>query len=128
MTDGDYIYDQAMAGNDTPKLELTEPLVELISERFRVLGEPMRIRLLNSLRDGDKSVGELRELTGASQQNVSKHLGILHQAGMVGREKSGNQSRYRITDPVVFELCEAVSNGVRRQLDEIDTILREAKA
>lgn len=117
-----------MAAKHKPHLELSEPLIELIAERFRVLGEPMRIRLLNDLRERDLTVGELCELTGASQQNVSKHLGILHRAGMVEREKVGNQARYSIADPGVFELCENVCGGVRRQLDAIDSILRDAAA
>lgn len=112
----------------TPHIELTEPLVDLVAERFRVLGEPMRIRLLNELRDHDASVGELRDATDASQQNVSKHLAILHQAGMVERAKVGNQTRYRISDPSVFELCEIVCGGVRQRVDTLDSILRASGA
>jgi len=66
---------------------LPEPLVELIAQRFRVIGEPMRIRLLDHLREGSATVGELREALDATQQNVSKHLAVLHQAGIVRREK-----------------------------------------
>ena len=62
---------------------LPEPLIELVAQRFRVLGEPMRIRLLDQLCEADATVGELQQALGASQQNVSKHLGILHAAGMV---------------------------------------------
>src|ERR1035438_3623750 len=83
---------------------LPEPLIELVAQRFRVLGEPMRIRLLDRLREGDATVGELHQALGASQQNVSKHLGILHAAGMVSRTKDGNHARYSISDPsVLFE-------------------------
>ncbi len=57
---------------------LPDPLVELIAQRFRVIGEPMRIKLLDRLRDGPATVGELVAALGASQQNVSKHLGVLH--------------------------------------------------
>ena len=102
---------------------LPEPLVELVAQRFRVLGEPMRIRLLDRLRDGEASVGELQEALGASQQNVSKHLAILHSAGMVSRTKHGNRTVYAISDPGVFELCDQVCGGVRRQLQELDAIL-----
>jgi DNA-binding transcriptional ArsR family regulator len=106
------------------KHPLPEPLVELVAQRFRVLGEPMRIRLLERLRDGDATVGELQHALGASQQNVSKHLGILHAAGMVSRTKDGNHTRYAISDPSVFELCESVCGGVRRQLQELEAILQ----
>ena len=105
---------------------LPEPLVELIAQRFRVLGEPMRIKLLDRLRAGDATVGELQEALGASQQNVSKHLGILSSAGMVSRTKHGNHARYSISDPSVFELCDLVCGGVRRQVQELDAILQPA--
>src|SRR3954468_12739804 len=64
-------------------------LVELVAQRFRVMGEPMRIRLLDTLRDGPATVSELTDALGASQQNVSKHLAILASAGLVAREKDG---------------------------------------
>jgi DNA-binding transcriptional ArsR family regulator len=105
---------------------LPEPLIDLIAQRFRVLGEPMRIKLLDRLRDGDATVTELQLALGASQQNVSKHLAILHSAGMVARIKEGTQVRYSISDPSVFELCDQVCGGVRRQVQELDTILRPA--
>jgi DNA-binding transcriptional ArsR family regulator len=102
---------------------LPEPLVELIAERFRVLGEPMRIRLLDALREAPATVQELQEATGASQQNVSKHLGVLLRSGLVSRNKEGNFSLYAIADEAVFELCEQVCGGLRRQLDELDALL-----
>jgi DNA-binding transcriptional ArsR family regulator len=121
-------YDLKMAAKKTSEFDLNDPLIDLVAERFRVLGEPMRIRLLNTLCDGDASVGELRDAIGASQQNVSKHLAILHQAGMVERAKSGNQMRYRVADESVFQLCELVCGGVRQQVDKLDSILRSGGA
>ncbi|MGA2929156.1 MAG: metalloregulator ArsR/SmtB family transcription factor [Solirubrobacteraceae bacterium] len=103
---------------------LPEPLIDLVAQRFRVLGEPMRIRLLDQLREGDATVGELQQALGASQQNVSKHLGILHAAGMVSRTKDGNHTRYAISDPSVFELCDHVCGGIRRQLQGLEAILQ----
>jgi DNA-binding transcriptional ArsR family regulator len=105
---------------------LADPLVELIAQRFRVLSEPMRIKLLDRLREGDATVTELRHALGASQQNVSKHLGILLGAGMVSRTKDGNHARYAIADESVFELCELVCGGVRRRLDELGALVEAA--
>ena len=86
-------------------------MVELVAERFRVMAEPMRIKLLDRLRESPATVGELTLATGASQPNVSKHLGVLHAAGIVSREKDGNFVRYAIADESVFALCET---GLRR--------------
>lgn len=102
---------------------LPEPLIELIAQRFRVIGEPMRIKLLDRLRDGAATVGELTEALGASQQNVSKHLNVLYQAGIVSRTKHGTAVRYEIADETVFALCEQVCGGLRAQLAELDEVL-----
>ena len=102
---------------------LPDDLAELVAQRFRVIGEPMRIRLLDQLRDGERSVGDLVEALGATQQNVSKHLGVLHQAGVVSRAKQGTFVRYSIADSGVFDLCEQVCGGLRQQISELDQIL-----
>ena len=98
---------------------LPEQLVDLIAQRFRVLGEPMRIKLLDRLRDGEATVGELQ-----AALDVSKHLGVLLQAGMVSRTKQGTSSVFAIADEGVFELCEHVCGGLRRQLSELDALLQ----
>ena len=103
---------------------LPEPLVEVIASRFAVLAEPMRIRLLDRLRDGEATVGQLQTAVGASQQNVSRHLGVLLRAGMVSRTKRGTSAVYAIADESVFGLCEQVCGGVRRQLTELDAVLQ----
>ena len=105
---------------------LPAPLVELIAERFRILGEPMRIRLLDALRDGEATVQQLEEATGASQQNVSKHLGVLLRAGIVARRKEGNFSVYSIADQAIFSLCEEVCGNLHRQVAELDALLKGA--
>jgi DNA-binding transcriptional ArsR family regulator len=102
---------------------LPDPLVDLIAQRFRVIGEPMRIRLLDRLRDGALSVGELVDATGGSQQNLSKHLMVLHQAGIVSRRKDGNRVVYEISDPTVFALCESVCGGLQQQVAELARLL-----
>ena len=99
-------------------------MIDLVAQRFRVLGEPMRIKLLDRLRDGEATVGELQVALGASQQNVSKHLGILAAAGMVSRTKRGTSVVYAISDESVFDLCDQVCGGVRRQLSQLDEILQ----
>jgi DNA-binding transcriptional ArsR family regulator len=105
---------------------LPDDLVELIAQRFRVIGEPMRIKLLDHLREGPATVTELREALGASQQNVSKHLGVLHHAGIVSRTKQGTSVRYAIADDSVFALCEQVCGGLRAQLAEFQQTLDAA--
>ncbi|MBI4171205.1 MAG: helix-turn-helix transcriptional regulator [Actinobacteria bacterium] len=80
-------------------------------------------RLLDRLCDGEASVQELTEALGASQQNVSKHLGILHQAGVVGRRKAGNHVYYSIADDSVLGLCEQVCGGLSQRLAGLADLL-----
>jgi DNA-binding transcriptional ArsR family regulator len=102
---------------------LPAALVDLIAQRFRVIGEPMRIRLLDALRERPMTINELTEALGATQQNVSKHVGVLAQAGIVAREKDGTRVVCSIADESVFELCELVCGGLRQQVSELDALL-----
>ncbi|HZC30980.1 MAG TPA: metalloregulator ArsR/SmtB family transcription factor [Gaiellaceae bacterium] len=102
---------------------LPDDLVELIARRFRAVGEPMRIRLLDHLRDGEATVGELSEALAASQQNVSKHLAVLADAGILGRRKDGNHVYYRIVDEGVLALCEDVCGSLQQQLKSLSALV-----
>ena len=106
---------------------LPTELAELIARRFRAIGEPMRVRLLDRLRDGEASVNELAEQLGATQQNVSKHLAVLADVGILGRRKEGNRVFYRIVDEGVLRLCEDVCGSVQAQLRELRTLLERSE-
>jgi DNA-binding transcriptional ArsR family regulator len=105
---------------------LPEDLVELIARRFRVLGEPTRIRLLDQLRDGERSVNELAAQLGAGQQNVSKHLSVLADAGILARRKDGNHAYYRIVDAGVLGLCQQVCGSIEQQLQTLALVVAGA--
>ena len=102
---------------------LPDDLVELIARRFRVLGEPMRIKLLDRLREGEASVNELSDSLDASQQNVSKHLAVLAEVGFLGRRKEGTHVHYRIVDEGVFALCDQVCGSVQEQLRALSELV-----
>ncbi len=102
---------------------LPDDLVELIARRFRVLGEPMRIKLLDRLREGEASVNELSEALDASQQNVSKHLAVMSEAGVLGRRKEGTYVFYRIVDEGVLALCDQVCGSVQQQLRALNEVV-----
>ena len=108
-------------------IQLNDANATLVAERFRTLGEPMRLRLLQALRDGERSVGDLVDEVGAGQANVSKHLQLLHRMGFVQRRKEGTTALYRIADANVFKLCDLVCGGMRDELDEKRRLLRPAR-
>ena len=95
----------------------TEDALALVADRFKVLAEPMRLRILNVLRDGERTVTDLVEETGATQANVSKHLGLLHRHRMVGRRKEGLNVHYSIADPTIFDLCELMCRSLEAEAD-----------
>jgi DNA-binding transcriptional ArsR family regulator len=102
---------------------LSSELAELIARRFRLLGEPMRIRLLDRLQRDEASVQELAAAVGTTQQNVSKHLGVLAEAGVLGRRKQGNFVYYRVVDDGIWQLCEDVCGSVERRLGDLQQLL-----
>ncbi|CAN5474076.1 hypothetical protein BH10ACI2_BH10ACI2_02330 [soil metagenome] len=93
--------------------DLSDEALELIAGRFRMLSEPMRLRILKTLGDNEMSVTELVATTGANQANISKHLSILLHAGIVSRRKEGLTANYRVSDQTIFELCDLVCNGLK---------------
>ena len=87
--------------------------LQAVADLFATLSEPSRLRILQVLEAGAASVGEIIAVTGMKQANVSKQLGILHQAGVLAREKDGNVVRYSIRMPLVFDLCALVCGSLR---------------
>ena len=102
---------------------IPEDLAELIARRFRALGEPLRVRALDLLRDREMSVTALAEELGASQQNLSKHLAVLVDAGMLARRKDGTHVYYGIADEGVFALCEQVCGALQTQLASLSELV-----
>jgi len=106
------------------RTRLTPQTIDLVAERFRTLGEPMRLRLLEVLRSGEHSVGDLVDRTGGGQANVSKHLQILLAGGLVARRKDGTTVLYHLADPSVFQLCDIVCGRVEAMAEARHKALR----
>ena len=85
---------------------LTPEMMELVAERFRALAEPARLNIMQALRSGEKTVGELVEITGLGTANVSKHLQLLYATGFVTRRKEGLFVYYGLAGEDVFRLCD----------------------
>ncbi|MBM3350512.1 MAG: helix-turn-helix transcriptional regulator [Betaproteobacteria bacterium] len=101
---------------------LDDRALEHVARYFKALAEPMRLKVLSALRDGERNVGELTEISGGSQANVSKHLSLLTQYELVKRESRGTSVYYKIADPSVYTLCELVCGQIGNRLAEADEI------
>lgn len=95
---------------------MSEEALEIVARRFAVLAEPMRLRLIQALCDGERNVGGLVEATGGTQANVSRHLQVLIGAHILARRKEGLQVHYRIADPSIMKLCELVCGNLEKSL------------
>jgi len=95
---------------------IPDEILETMAAKFRLLGDASRLAILRALMDGEKSVGRVVEETGRGQANVSKHLKLLFEAGLVARRKEGLQVFYRVDDPVVEQLCRLVCETI---LDDV---------
>jgi DNA-binding transcriptional ArsR family regulator len=97
--------------------QLPEGALTEIAAYFQVLAEPTRLQILNILRTGERNVGELAQMCGFTAANVSRHLALMTQQGLVARESRGTSAYYKIADPAVFALCDLVCGNITRQLD-----------
>lgn len=98
------------------KLDLSPAAIALVAARFKVLGEPFRLRLIQSLDRGEKSISGLAGELGVSQPSVSKHVKILHDSGLIARRQEGNTVYCSIADATVIDLCEVVCSSLRERI------------
>jgi DNA-binding transcriptional ArsR family regulator len=97
---------------------VSQEVVQQVAEYFSILSEPMRLRILNLLREGEKCVQELVEATATSQANVSKHLKVMLQAGILSRRSEGTSAYYKVEDELIFELCNLVCDRLATRIEE----------
>jgi DNA-binding transcriptional ArsR family regulator len=97
---------------------LSNEILEMVAEQFRVLAEPVRLQILQCVGNEERAVGEIVELSGASQPNVSKHLKIMQRAGILIRRQDKNNAYFRVADPNIFEMCEMVCGSIKAASDE----------
>ena|SRR5579864_7284378 len=90
------------------KFDLKPEELEQVAMRFRVLGEPMRLKILQAVCQESRSVNEIVATVGATQANVSKHLSLLAAAGILTRRKSGQSVYYGMKDQLAVKMCELV--------------------
>lgn len=111
---------------------LSDEALQQVAAYFQALSEPTRLQILNLLRQGEHNVGELAQACGFTSANISRHLSVLTQHGLVDRESRGNAVYYRIVDESVYALCDLVCGSIGRQMERAasqrSTFLKSARA
>ncbi len=113
-------------------MQLSDDMFEPVAERLRILGDPTRLRILNLLRAGERTVLDIAALTGSTQPNVSRNLALLLRAGIVSKRQEGRHVHYRILDPFVDRICAAICGSlhahVTRQVRRLPPALTNGSA
>jgi DNA-binding transcriptional ArsR family regulator len=88
------------------------PVFESVSRYFALLAEPMRVRVLHAICQNEKTVNEIAAETGATQTNISRHLGLMYRAGVLSRRKDGNFVYYGVADTAITDICRSVCTHI----------------
>ena len=91
---------------------IPDEFLDMMAEKFRMLADSTRLAILRALMQSERNVTQVVEETGRSQANVSKHLKMLAEAGLVSRRKEGLQVFYKLDDPLVERLCKLVCETI----------------
>lgn len=102
-----------------------DPVFDAVAAYFSVLSEPTRLKIMHAVCNGERSVSDIVAETGATQTNVSRHLGLMHRHGVLTRRREGTQIFYRVADPTMVDLCRTVCNRIASSIDERRPLKRQ---
>lgn len=112
--------------------DLPDEALHQVAAYFQALSEPTRLQILNLLRQGERNVGEIAQACGFTSANISRHLSVLMQQGLVARESRGSAVYYSIADDSVYALCDLVCGSIGRHMErsavQRSTFLKSTKA
>ncbi len=104
---------------------LSPELITLVAQRFKALAEPARLLILQTLREGERTVSGMVEETELGQANVSKHLQLLHSLGFVKRRKEGLYVYYSLAGDDIFVMCDIMCGRIEADTDRRSAMLRD---
>jgi DNA-binding transcriptional ArsR family regulator len=111
----------AVAANDADELDV---VFALVAQHFSLLAEPTRLKILHAICADERSVSDIVAATGATQTNVSRHLGLMHRAGVVTRRREGSVVYYRVDSPEFVEICRNVCVQIASRMDAREPVKR----
>lgn len=112
-------------GRDTPEAEELDEVFSAVARYFGLLAEPTRLKILHTICHDERSVSAIVAATGATQTNVSRHLSLMHQAGVVSRRREGSTVFYKVLDPEFGEMCRTVCVRIASRMEAGDALKRD---
>ncbi len=108
----------AAATTSSEDRDSLETVFAAVARYFSLLSEPTRLKILHTICSAERTVSDIVTATGAGQTNVSRHLSLLHQAGVVTRRKDGNCVYYKVADPMFTDICRTVCMQIASRIDD----------
>jgi len=102
-----------------------EEIFEEVADYFSVMSEPARLKIIHAICQSERSVSEIVELTGSTQSNISRHLGLMCRLGLLERRREGNKIFYRMVDDTMIELCRSACNRIAATIEGRSQLKRE---
>jgi DNA-binding transcriptional ArsR family regulator len=102
-----------------------DSVFDAVAAYFSVLSEPTRLKIMHAVCDAEQTVSQIVTATGATQTNVSRHLGLMYRHGVLARRREGNQIYYRVADDTMVELCRSVCNRIATTIDDKRPLRRQ---
>lgn len=99
-------------------MEELDSVFQVVASYFSVMSEPTRLKIMHAICHEEKPVNRIVEEVGATQTNVSRHLGLMYRAGVVSKRKEGNQVFYSIADPAMVEICRTACTQIAGRIDD----------
>jgi len=102
-----------------------DEIFEEVAEYFSVMSEPSRLKIIHAICQSERTVSDIVEVTGSTQSNISRHLGLMHRHGLLTRRREGNQIFYRMADDTMIELCRSACNKIATTIDDRRPLKRQ---
>jgi DNA-binding transcriptional ArsR family regulator len=115
----------AAAAPSTPGADALDDVFDSVARYFSLLAEPTRLKILHTICHDERSVSSIVAATGATQTNVSRHLSLMHQAGVVSRRRDGSTVYYKVLDPEFAEICRNVCVRIAGRIEAGEPLRRE---
>jgi DNA-binding transcriptional ArsR family regulator len=108
-----------------PQDDELDQVFAVVARHFGILSEPMRLKILHTICQDERSVSAIVAATGGTQTNVSRHLALMYQGGVVSRRRDGNTVYYRVADPEFVAICRSVCVQIASRIDEQKPLRRD---